>query len=526
LGDGKKGTNWENMNKVMNKTKDIYDLPIGWIWSTLDEVSLKITDGSHNPPDKKTKGIPMLSAQNITNNHISFENIRYISYEDFTYEYERANIENGDVLLTIVGSIGRIAFVPETLKKKFAIQRSIALIKPSSFLGGKYLMYAMQAPFFQKGLKDNAKGTAQKGVYLGVLKFFSIPLPSLNEQYRIVEKIEELFSEIEHAEKNLSDINKRLEVYWESLLLKVYKCNNFSSLESKTELITKGASPKWQGFNYVKDKNQVRFITSENIQENYIDNLKIKYLENSFNTKQARSVLKRGDVLLNIVGASIGRAACFNQNEKANINQAVALIRTLGELNPQFLMYYLNSKTARDYYQTRAVNVARANISLKDVAEIPIPNFVMDTQISIVQELDSQSTLIKDIKENIIRCLKQIEILKQTVMYKAFRGELVPQNPEDEPAYKLLEKIKMERLEFLQNKSKDKKIKNNTIKMEHNKSVLKLLKETQEPIPAKEVWLQSKHRENIDDFYAELKSISDLIKQTKSKTEILLSLKQ
>jgi type I restriction enzyme S subunit len=144
----------------------------------------------------------------------------------------------------------------------------------------------------------------------------------------------------------------------------------------------------------------------------------------------------------------------------------------------------------------------------------------------IVSELESQYTILENVKETIVKKTTQIEVLKQTILYKAFTGELVLQNSEDEPAHKLLEKIKMERLEFLQNKPKDKKVKNNIRKMEHNKSVLELLQETQEPIPAKEIWQQSKHRENIDDFYAELKSISDLIEQTKSKTEILLSLKQ
>lgn len=62
--------------------------------------------------------------------------------------------------------------------------------------------------------------------------------------------------------------------------------------------------------------------------------------------------------------------------------------------------------------------------------------------------------------------------------------------------------------------------------MERTKSVLELLKEAQKPVPAKELWQQSKHWESIDDFYAELKSISDSLEQIKSKTEILLSLKK
>ena len=117
-------------------------------------------------------------------------------------------------------------------------------------------------------------------------------------------------------------------------------------------------------------------------------------------------------------------------------------------------------------------------------------------------------------------------MLKQSVLNKAFEGRLVSQNPNDEPASELLKRIKAERIEFVQNKPKEKKIKIKIEKMERTKSVLDLLREAQKPVSAKEIWLQSKHWESIDDFYAELKSISDFIEQTKSKTEILLSLKK
>ena len=94
-----------------------------------------------------------------------------------------------------------------------------------------------------------------------------------------------------------------------------------------TELITKGASPNWQGFSYTNDSSQTLFITSENVREAKVDISEPKYLEDSFNEKQARSVLRKGDFLINIVGASIGRVAMFNLECKANINQAVALVR-------------------------------------------------------------------------------------------------------------------------------------------------------------------------------------------------------
>jgi type I restriction enzyme S subunit len=176
--------------------------------------------------------------------------------------------------------------------------------------------------------------------------------------------------------------------------------------------------------------------------------------------------------------------------------------------------------------QELSSGATREALTLSQINSISIPVCSFTEQELIVAELESKYTVLKNVEETTVKKLAQIEVLKQTILYKAFAGELVFQNPDDEPAYKLLDKIKLERLEFLQNKPKENKISIKIKKMERTKSVLDLLKEAKEPIPAKEVWQQSKHWENIDNFYAELKSISELIEQTKSKTEILLSLKK
>lgn len=204
---------------VAENTK--YTLPEGWIWTTLDSISKNITDGSHNPPSKQGSGIPMLSARNIENGKITFDEVRYISEIDYAFENHRSRIEAGDVLLTIVATIGRSAIISTPIQQRFALQRSVAAIKP--LINGHFLMYVFQAPEFQKLLTDNAKGTAQKGVYLKTLRELPIPLPPLQEQHRIVAKIEELFSELDHAEAGLKKAQKQLTVYRQALLKSAFE---------------------------------------------------------------------------------------------------------------------------------------------------------------------------------------------------------------------------------------------------------------------------------------------------------------
>ena len=162
-------------------------LPDGWNWASLREIALSISDGSHNPPPDNGSGIPLLSAANINDNSILMNEIsRWITNEKWEIENQRTNIEVGDVLLTIVGSIGRSAVVQND--NHFALQRSVAVIKPC-LINPLYLMHIVQSPQIQKWLTDNSKGTAQKGIYLNALSLMIIPIPPLAEQARIVEQI-------------------------------------------------------------------------------------------------------------------------------------------------------------------------------------------------------------------------------------------------------------------------------------------------------------------------------------------------
>ena len=169
-------------------------LPDGWSWASLREISLSISDGSHNPPPDNGSGIPLLSAANINDNSILMNEIsRWITNEEWKIENQRTNIEVGDVLLTIVGSIGRSAVVQNN--NHFALQRSVAVIKPY-LINPLYLMHIVQSPQIQKWLNDNSKGTAQKGIYLNALSLMTIPIPPLAEQVRIVEQISSVYNQL------------------------------------------------------------------------------------------------------------------------------------------------------------------------------------------------------------------------------------------------------------------------------------------------------------------------------------------
>jgi type I restriction enzyme S subunit len=147
-------------------------------------------------------------------------------------------------------------------------------------------------------------------------------------------------------------------------------------LGNLAETITKGSSPKWQGVNYVESGEGIRFITSENVRSLHLDTEKSKYVEKIFNEIEPRSILRKNDLLINIVGASIGRAAIFDLDEVANINQAVCLLRLISSIpliDHLFVLYFLNSPLCVSFMFDKQVDNARANLSMGNLAKFLIP---------------------------------------------------------------------------------------------------------------------------------------------------------
>lgn len=176
----------------------------GWEIKKLGDVCTKITDGSHNPP----KGIlhsdfAMISSQNVFNDRISFDGVRFLREEDFKNEDKRTNVREGDILLTIVGTIGRCAVFSST--RSITLQRSVAVIRPKGDVKSRYLMYCLIGKNAE--LNEEAHGIAQKGLYLKQLALVPVPIPPIQEQEKIVAELDCLTGIIEKKKEQLKELD-------------------------------------------------------------------------------------------------------------------------------------------------------------------------------------------------------------------------------------------------------------------------------------------------------------------------------
>ena len=173
----------------------------------LGDVCAKITDGSHNPP----QGIScseylMLSSKNIYDDDISFDDPRYLSKENYETENKRTQISAGDILLTIVGTVGRAAVVSKT-EKKICLQRSVAVIKPKQeLIDSRFLMYQLQS--MRTHLEQEARGVAQKGIYLRQVENLQIKVPSRGEQLQVVSNLDQISELISLRKQQLAKLDE------------------------------------------------------------------------------------------------------------------------------------------------------------------------------------------------------------------------------------------------------------------------------------------------------------------------------
>lgn len=376
------------------------------------------------------------------------------STETFTDEEcpDEYIITRGEILIGMDGDFN----VAKWLSADALLNQRVCCIKSSSSLYlDDFLFYYLPDPL--KKINDATPSVTVKHLSTKTLAITPVPVPPLAEQRRIVERIESLFAKLDEAKEKAQLVLDSFETRKAAILHKAFTGEltakwraehgvnidgwQQTTIGKESLLITKGASPRWQGITYTDDKSQTLFVTSENVRDGYLDLTKEKYLDNRINEIQRRSVLQRGDVLVNIVGASIGRAAIFDLECLANTNQAVCLVRLKGSIVNRFLCYYLNSPVALTYYGENKVETARANISLTNISDMGIALPSIAEQHENIRILDSLFAKEQQAKEAAEAVLEQIDLLKKSILARAFRGELGTNDPNEESAVELLKEV-------------------------------------------------------------------------------------
>jgi len=397
----------------------------GWKTSQLGDIAA-ISYGYTAKASVENVGPKFLRITDIQDDLVNWSDVPYCPIDEA--DLKKYKLIDQDIVFARTGATTGKSYLVCSPPESIAASYLIRLRVQDPNVSAKFISKYFQTRDYWDGVSSGISGSAQGGFNASKLSALVVPIPPPSEQKRIVSIVDQAFEGIDGAiantKKNLANVREVFESYLNAIFTQ--KDNGWEEvkLETLSKLITKGSSPKWQGMNYV-DEPGVLFVTSENVGENRMLFEKTKYVEEAFNEKDSKSILSFGDVLTNIVGASIGRTAIYDREELANINQAVCLIRCKpNHLLNRYLSYLLNSPYFRQILHDNEINNARANLSLTFFRELQIPLPSLDEQQSIVFKIDELHTETQRLEVIYRRKLAALTELKQSILRKAFTGEL------------------------------------------------------------------------------------------------------
>lgn len=211
-----------------------YDLPKGWEWVRLNNV-FDVRDGTHDTPKYVEIGYPLITSKNLYTGVLSFEDVKFISEEDYRKINERSRVDIGDIIFAMIGSIGNPVIVDcseDFSIKNVALFKFYSTDKPS----GRYLHYFLKK--VQESMRANSSGAVQSFVSLGFLRNYLFPLPPLAEQRRIVAKIDELMARCDRLEKLRGDRDRKQIAVHNSTLNRLLIAKEQSEFNTAWQFIT------------------------------------------------------------------------------------------------------------------------------------------------------------------------------------------------------------------------------------------------------------------------------------------------
>ena len=219
---------WEEKNSskkykepVPPDTSNLQELPKGWVWATLDSVCHQIGDVDHKMPKEKDEGIPYISTKDfLPAGDIDYGNAKKIDQADYDKLCRKIFPEKGDILLSRYGTVGEVRLVKS--KILFQASYSIAILKPVSKKINDYLSLVMQTELIQKQIKKHTRATAQPDLGLAHIRQLSVPLASTEEQNKIIEEIDRLFSVADEIVLAVETNLKRAERLRQAILKKAF----------------------------------------------------------------------------------------------------------------------------------------------------------------------------------------------------------------------------------------------------------------------------------------------------------------
>ena len=481
----------------------IGELPQGWAMASLAELTANPKHDVISGPfgsnlkaeEYVTNGVPIIRLQNVDRNRFLEKNMRFIRAQK-ARELGAHEFRRGDIVITKLGDpLGKACIVPDSLTEGIIVADVVRLRLDETRFSKRYAMYGINSPAVASQINQEIQGTTRPRVNLNDLRDLKIPLAPLNEQRRIVEKVEELLGKVDACQQRLSKIPLLLKRFRQSVLAAAssgrltadWREENpttekieavLNSIRKRRQAEAKTAAQKeklreifstveendsqnlpesWgyaaltklcSSFDYgtsakSKPEGQMPVLRMGNIQNGEIDWTDLVYTSDKDEIE--KYALQRDTVLFNRTNSPelVGKTAIYRGERPAIFAGYLIRINPLPELCPEYLNFCLNTNYAREFCQrVKTDGVSQSNINAQKLGSFEVPLPPLAEQQEIVRRMEALFAVADRIEARFTQARAQLDKLTPSLLARAFRGELVPQDPNDEPASALLERIR------------------------------------------------------------------------------------
>jgi len=467
------------MDKQREINKNLSNLPKGWVWTKLGEICFNPQYGWTTSAERKGK-LRILRTTDITSGGINWSTIPFC--KKLPSEKEKYLLKDGDIVISRAGSVGYSCLIRNPIEAIFASY----LIRFRPLIYEKYLTFFLKSPLYWKSISEESLGIAIPNVNATKLKQISIPISPLLEQHRIVTKIEELFTKLDAGVKLLKKVKKQLKLHrqavlkhaFEGKLTEEWRKVHKDELEPASVLLdrikeerknsTKREKAKYkelppmevprlpklpEGWVGTRLGNITKIILGQSPPSSTYNENKngLPFYQGKLNFNDVfptprkwciapKKIAENGDVLI-CVRAPVGPTNICQ--EKSCIGRGLAAIRSICGMKSFFIFYLL--RAFEKEISGKGTGTTFNAITGDQLKRIFVPLAPLQEQHKIVEEIERRFSTADEVEKIAEQSLKQAEKLRQSILKRAFEGKLVPQDPNDELASILLEKIEKEK---------------------------------------------------------------------------------
>lgn len=410
------------------------------------------------------EGIPSIGAEHLDNEGgFNLKNLRYIP-QQFAEKMNRGVLKQKDILIVKDGATtGKTSLVTDNFPFNFAcVNEHVFICRFFEILSSNFVFHYLRSQQGQEQIMSTFHGGAQGGINSEFADAVSIPLPPLGEQKRIVEKLDAILPKMKSAKSRLEKIPAILKKFRQSVLAAAFSGRLTEDWREGKDL------PEWENVilkeiadikggvtkDTAKQKNtdiEVPYLRVANVQRGYLDLSDVKRIKIPQN-KLSDYLLKKGDVLLNEGGDpdKLGRGWIWEgQIENCSHQNHVFRARLFDFKNqPKYISWYANTIGSDFFFQSGKQTTGLASVNKTMLSSLPILLPQAEEQHEIVRRVEKLFSLADSLEAKYKKAMERVEKIELAVLAKAFRGELVEPDPNDEPSKELLKRIMAEKVKM------------------------------------------------------------------------------